>query len=54
MTKQTTIIIDNKPYPVHIPENLRLESQRLAQKLGLNFSSLVRYALSKLIIEMKK
>lgn len=54
MTKQTTIYIDKKPFSINIPENLRLEAQRYLEKKGfVNFSELVRYALSVLIVKDK-
>lgn len=53
MTKQKTIFIDNKPSAIHIPEDLRMEAQRYADKHYMNFSQLVRYALSKLLMESR-
>lgn len=53
MKKQKTIYIGDKPFAVHIPEDLRMEAQRYADKFGMNFSTLVRYALSKLLQESK-
>lgn len=53
MTKQKTIYINDKPFAVSIPEDLRMEAQRYADKNYMNFSQLVRYALSKLLQEEK-